>query len=806
LFVWVAAIVVSVILFFSQSPSISLAASSNSSIIVATNSNSTVDTGNDYDTAAVTEGDSGNENGESTPWYVPGWVSDLLDNIKDMIQNFKDFMSGKLIYEAIQGLIVLMVDEALEPLFGAFAKSYLFSPHLAEIGVVHKGWSIFMVISLATMILGVTWLAIKVIRGKDNLKKLLLVFVICLPVIYFSLTFVNFANVGVNWLTQSMLAGTIGTEGISYQDLTGQQILKAIILGKDGITDATYEAMTLGNIVIQTPGGMFSLVGYISIIVFPLYIISVFKVIVLICLAILVSLWINYAAYTGKIEALVGYANIYLRSLLAGFLCALHFGIFVRMQGDYGEDQGLAAEIGVPPIIFASLAVIVLFIALYFLWVRPVWRAVKDPVTLGGGKAIENFGNWAERTSNAANRLGKRMGSEGLQKRSLNWAESSKRMQKTGKRMQLQKSSMRNRALSKVTGGISETMQNVVYSAPKTWAVESGSIIAEETETVDLGETVVDSSTTNLYGQLKEQEFNDSRLVHIEPEKQSLVSKQIKNLNPKYKDDVLWNSDSGKLVLKGSALNPGMTEELKKMGVNMDNAEQGMSKDGVFVNLSTKTLQKFNDTNEAESTMSRIQSELPTYNRIKLDQETAKSVFGQLQGLKDELPWVENLKLENDELLIDTEDVSEAKPYIEKMLSKQQTKVRLALPRHSKFLSKMVEDWEQSEQHRGLLKSIEVKPKQNVIFVESSQKDNFTKALEEYRKDKTPYWRTKDGKTMVIMDGVPVDHGAPPIDGLDMGSFEELQKEMIQRHDDVTPSQAASKNKVPVLPGKGEEG
>ncbi|MFD2879936.1 hypothetical protein ACFTAO_34470 [Paenibacillus rhizoplanae] len=30
---------------------------------------------------------------------------------------------------------------------------------------------------------------------------------------------------------------------------------------------------------------------------------------------------------------------------------------------------------------------------------------------------------------------------------------------------------------------------------------------------------------------------------------------------------------------------------------------------------------------------------------------------------------------------------------------------------------------------------------------------------------------------------MPVNYGQPPLDGLDMGSFEQLQKEMLHRHE-----------------------
>ncbi len=71
-----------------------------------------------------------------TSWYIPNWVDDMIHKVDDMIQSFKDLMSGKLIKDAIEGLVVLLVDELMSPLYDAFAKSYLFTPQIAEIDKV----------------------------------------------------------------------------------------------------------------------------------------------------------------------------------------------------------------------------------------------------------------------------------------------------------------------------------------------------------------------------------------------------------------------------------------------------------------------------------------------------------------------------------------------------------------------------------------------------------------------------------------------------------------------------------------------
>ncbi|OMG48363.1 hypothetical protein BK140_16865 [Paenibacillus macerans] len=753
-----------------------------------------------------------------------GWAKKLIQKIDDMLQTFKDLMSGKLIYDAIEGLTVKAVDEIVAPLYGAFAKSYLFTPQLAEIDVIHKGWSIAMVLGLAALILGVIWLSFRVIRGKKSLKKLLQAFLICLPIVFYSLTILNVLNVLTNWLTQNMLEGVIGTSGsgISYQGLTGEQILKAFIVGGDAITDPVYAAQSLGNIVVQSPGGMFMLVTYLAFVIVPLWLVSVFKTLILMALIVFFPIWIAYIAYTGKTETLAGFANLYIRTLLVGFFSALHFGVFVRMQTDYGTGTGIAAELGVSPIIFAILSVIALLVFLYFFHWRPVWRAIKDPIHLGGGNVVERAGQWGERASLAANMIGKRMGADGLQKRALSWADKSRKMQEVGKRMQAQQGSARAaRALSKMTKGASEAFQGVVYTPPTAWAEEAGTIVRTEAPQLELGRSQIDTSSTNIHDILtNEQGFSPAKYLPVSGHEQAEIHKIVDKLDPSFKDHVQITS-KGLFVTGNSDKADEALSHLKKRGVKIEKMRQGLSKEGAFVDLGDRSIHVLDDYQETQDVVDKIQEELPTHSPLTLDPETAQRVYDQLLHRQKELPWVKDLKWQTSQgvpipkadgsqqilalgqqqpvqLLVPDDHMNDAKPYVEKMLAKQKSSVRVNLPRGSRFLDTMIQDWEKSGQHSTLLKALEPVPKRNYLYVQQESKEDFLKAYEAYRKDRKPFWRTQSGQVKVIIDGVPVDHGAPPLDGLDMGSFEAFQKEMLEkRHNknEFSTSSAREKEK-----------
>ncbi|GIP08836.1 hypothetical protein J1TS5_10060 [Paenibacillus macerans] len=744
------------------------------------------------------------ESDDSDSGGLFGWAKKLIKKIDAMLQTFQDLMSGKLIYDAIQGLTVRAVDEIVAPLYGAFAKSYLFTPQLAEIDVIYKGWSIVMALGLAALILGVIWLTFSVIRGQKSLNKLLQAFLICLPIVFFSLTMLNILNVLANWLTQNMLEGVIGTSGISYQGLTGEEILKAFIVGADAITDSVYAAQSLGNVVVQSPGGMFMLVTYLAFVIVPLWLVSVFKTLILMALVVFFPAWIAYIAYTGKTETLAGFGNLYIRTLLVGFFSALHFGVFVRMQTDYGTGTGIAAELGVSPIIFAILSVIALLVFLYFFHWRSVWRAIKDPMQLGGGNVVERVGQWGERVSLAVNMLGKRFGANGLQKRSLSWAEKSRRMQEVGKKMQAQQGSTKApRALSKLTKGASEAMQGVTYTPPTVWATETGTISANEVPELELGLSQIDTSSTNIHDILtNEQGFTPAKYLPLNAQQRTKMQKLVKNLDARYKENVYLTS-KGLYVTGDSDQTTNALYHLKSLGVQVEKMGSGLGKEGVFVDLKDRSIHVLDDYQETQDVVDKIQEELPTHSPLILDANTAQRVYNQLMERESELPWVKELKWTSSQgaiipskdgnnqfldlgqqpvqLLVPDDHMKKAKPYIEKMLSKQKSSVRLDLPRGSRFLETMIQDWEKSGQHSELLKALEPVPKQNCVYVQKESKEDFMKAYEAYRKDRKPFWRTQSGQIKVIIDGVPVDHGAPPLDGLDMGSFEAFQKEMFEK-------------------------
>lgn len=717
-----------------------------------------------------------------TSWYIPGWVDDMIQKVDDMIQSFKDLMSGKLIKDAIEGLIVLLVDELMSPLYDAFAQSYLFTPQIAEIAMVHSGWSLFMIISLVLLFIGISWLTFKIIKGKKDLGSLLKVFLVCFIATYFSLTLLNIANVGINWIASKMFVGIIGTSGIAYEGLEGQQILKAMIVGADGITDPVYAAQTLGELTVSTSGGIFNLLSYVLLVVLPLYIVAVLKTLVLIFMAILVNLWITQSAYTGKMETLLGFVNLYVRTLLVGLICGLHWAIFVKLQTDYGEGEGFCAAIGIPPIIFAIVSALALLVFFFFFWLKPLIKSVQHPVTLNGAQVLNSVGKWGELTSSSLDSIGKRMGSEGVQKKALSMQETSKRMQQAAGRMRTQRSVSKDKLVSTLSGGLSESVQGIAYHEPEEWLQEGGQVHVESMQELELGKSEIKSSALNISEVLGDEGFQSVSLLQTPVAQRKQMTKKLSTLKKEYHEDVQWDEGTGELILAGPTLD--MLPQLEQEGFDISAVQEGMYKDGAFVELSsTPQISLLDDSSEAEKAAKQIKEALPLYTQAKLPEDQASSAYHGLLERAEEYPWAKDLLLEQGVLWLPDDHLEEATEVLEGMLTQTTRKLRVNFPRHSRFAASMIEEWKRSGTAEELVEVLELANDESHAYIPEDHWSQFQQTYDQYRKDRIPYWRAKDGAVYVIKDRVPVNYGQPPLDGLDMGSFEQLQKEMLHRHE-----------------------
>ncbi|MFM9329044.1 hypothetical protein [Paenibacillus mesotrionivorans] len=717
--------------------------------------------------------------GGGVAWYIPDWVERLMGKIDAMWSTLQDLVSGKLLKDALTNFIIGLVDDALAPLYGVFAKVYLFTPRVAEIAFVKAGWSVFTIVGLVALLFALLILAQQIVRGKKEMSKLLKVFLICFISVFFSLTIINSINVLVNWFTQSTLSSMLKTVAINYQGLSGQEVVKAIVIGTEALTNPTLVSQTAGKVIASTEGGLFSLFIVTLFEVLPLYLVSVLKVFVVMLLALFVSGWITATAFTGKMEILIGFLNLYIRTLIVGYVMALHWGIFVKAQTDYGSGIGLSTSIGITPIYLSCISAILLIIVLFFFWMKPLFKAVTQPLTLGGGEFVEKMGKYGVSASQTINNIGKRLGSEQIQQRGLDMAQKSKKISEYGKRMQ-ESRQYGKRIASALTGGISESIQGVVYQEPDLKLTETGTMT--QVMFLPSQHSLQNLPATQIKAQLDAQGFCNTTKIDIDRNDHALMNKAAAKIRSesKYGKDMVWDPVTSSIYVAGDQNTlQGVMTELQATGVKTGNLTLGTMKENVYVSYTSKEIEQIGgETRQGGRIVDDLKANMPVQSRLPLNQEDSATAMKLLELHKTTLPWISQVRNDSSGVWIPSAHMEAAMKILEPL--KHQQVVRFDMPSGSNFLG----DLESAlKADSGLKDVVSVDTKKNAVLVKALKKEDFSKFFTAYKKERTPYWRAANGKIMVILDGVPVDYGSVPPKGMDMGSFEALKQQAIRSSD-----------------------
>ncbi|MEI7024711.1 hypothetical protein [Paenibacillus sp. y28] len=713
-------------------------------------------------------------------WYIPDWVTELSEKINDMMKMYSNLMTGQFLKVAMDYYIVQNIDEVYAPLYDVFGKTYLFTPQLASIELVYDGWSLFSVVGLMLIIIAVLYLSMKVIHGKTEMKKLLVTFVVAMVLVYYSLNIMNFCNVGVNWVTQKVLADMLATTNINYQGLDGQQVLKALIIGSDAITNPSIASKSAGKLIADQPGGVFMLMVVTWCMIFPLYLISVFKVLLLIVLAVFVAFWITTAAFTGKTEIMVGFLNIYIRTLLVGFILALHWGAFVKAQASYGSGVGLSALTGIMPTLMAVGSGVFLQLFLVFFWLLPIYRSFKQPLTLNGGAVVEKAGDVGEKLSTVMNYMGKRFGSEELQSKSLRWKKKSKQMADLGRRMQEQSSDFfRDYALSQASGGVTEALQQVQYDVPELEVQPTGTMTQVMMKPTEFGFQQL--ATPEVRNMLSTQGFAAASSMSIASGQRGTVSawvQQVQQAGSELGKQISWDAQTGKLhVTGGEESLRSVVKAMDEFQVAPEQVAAGMMKEGLFVNLKSKQVESVGqDEQTYQAGLKELKQSELLLTKMKFTPEEAAEGHRLLQLHREQHPWIEQAVFKSGALWIPQANYAEALRIFESL--RQREVMRLDMPDGSRFLHDLMHVVRRDP---DLSAAVTEDIQGNYVDVRSDAVGAFRKRYEEFTKARTPFWRTSSGAIKIILDGVPVDYGHVPPMGLDMGSFEALQRQTLRK-------------------------
>lgn len=381
----------------------------------------------------------------------------LLASIRELIDNLQELFRDGL-FGAFVRFIGYLMDALLYPVMGVFGRNFLYTQPLIGQEWVKTWWNWLLLLSLladgfAVAMLGYRFLAGASVNSSPNrpetagaARAVLLAVVLGFFSLWLAELAVNLQNHA--WETAAMepvsrMAVAMGyVSPVSLTNLDGSLILKAPfahtemasamgaavpaggipLLADSRVSEVILGNNPLGNLVPM----MLSMLSFVSLGVFALIRFWLIR-----GLAAAAPLWLTISALSGTVEPIVGYLNLFGRTILlqslfaAAWLAAYHVGAVAL--GDTG---------GASPAFLPALMLAATVFAAYRLWAKTVAQAVRQPVTLGGGAVLAATGASVERVSAAMGMVADRFGWAEWASASIRTREWAGRVKETGARWQ----------------------------------------------------------------------------------------------------------------------------------------------------------------------------------------------------------------------------------------------------------------------------------------------------------------------------------------------------------------------------------
>lgn len=745
--------------------------------------------------SSSSSGQTATEGGGGGAWYIPEWVTDLMEKVDSMLQTFKDLMSGKLIYDAINGVVILWADDTVEPVLDLYSKSFLFSPQVAEMAFVQNAWSISMWISCAIMIVAIILMGFALVKGSKAPGPLLKNFAICFVLSLVSLTAINIINVGMNGFTAITMDSLVKDSGINYTNIQGDDVLKSMVAGSKALTDATFKEQSLTEMLAAEKGGIFTMFAFLIFTVDTMTVMTLIKLLALIGLAILSPLYISGAALIGRIDPVLGFLNVFVRTTAAGYLMSFYWGFSVKLQNDTINQQGWMYDLGIPSTLFISVMGLVVSFLLYRHWLKPLGYALSDPVTLGGGAVLEGFGNFGKYMGEFVSHVGSQFGIPGLQKVGSSWSDKSKQVADHGKRMREERErQMRDRSKGsrsyrqRFSDAHADSHADMTLEPPTGWIQSVEQLDDDDITPAQFkGLSLLDSGTS-LQRTMNRTGFTQQTSVRLDPDtNEANISEWISKWPKALRNQVAL--DGQQLTIAGDPT--AILKKLDAIELGYDVEASHYHKNGVTIQSDTGRVQA--DGSEASKhVLNQLASEEDTFQRVDLPHAEAKDAFNQAK--KDRAEWTKHAELRDNGLWVHSDVIEEAMYDLGQSRGTTTSVMRVELPSNSRFLDDMLESWAASGQYTELISAIETGDSATELFVKADQYEAFEQAYDQYRKQRKPYWTTRSGDIKVIEDNIAITYGSVPTHGMDMGSFEKFAKQRHRKEDTAT--------KVSAMPNK----
>lgn len=352
----------------------------------------------------ISEDDSESSRGFSV---IPDWVYDVIQSVKDLVYTLTHI--NEVLRQWFEGWLISIADSILEPMVNIWGTYMIETPLIGPVGFVNKTWNLSLFIALPLFGLALIPMAWRMWTAQNSLglKQPVMLFLkaasgcmLTLYIIDFLLVLKNKVSTSLAQLWLKEASERLGQDMITLDMINGIMLLKAGLVSDPANMDAS---VTLGHVFYNELG-----LGWVFLAMPLITLITLVMLLTWVLLALLgisAPIYFVIGALLGRMESLAGWVNITVRTIMLPFLFLVTWGICVSVN-----DPTLSTEVGVSPVLVCLVIMVISLILSWFIWCKPAYRAVAQPVTLNGGEVLERGGQWLAEASSAANAIAKNMG------------------------------------------------------------------------------------------------------------------------------------------------------------------------------------------------------------------------------------------------------------------------------------------------------------------------------------------------------------------------------------------------------------
>ncbi|MBO8129517.1 MAG: hypothetical protein H0Z39_10040 [Peptococcaceae bacterium] len=342
------------------------------------------------------------------------FIRNLGEKVETLINTLQKAFTGELLYEMFFTSVQRSLDGWLRPVEGVFDKLFLHTPSLTVFPWIHTAWSQCVWFGLGLLAIAVCALGVRAVvtadygRVRENIKVVVLALGGSLASLWFCEMLIRIQNrVWEDIIGSYMVeAGTSG--GVSMAPLRMAFAGVSEQAAEEGFSAAKMFAMIGHPDTAAVAGSLFfMIIGVFLAAILAFFILAHYFV--LMGLVVIAPLYLNGAAVTGRSEAVVGWANLFVRTLLVQSMCC---GAWVAMMAlqlacGPGSADPLHKYLGVGVLLLNLIIMTLLIVLIFKYWFLHAIKAIRQPLTLGGAQVQVG---WSEARDKAVSFLRTRYG------------------------------------------------------------------------------------------------------------------------------------------------------------------------------------------------------------------------------------------------------------------------------------------------------------------------------------------------------------------------------------------------------------